>query len=69
MTLFINIDPAAVLQNGTDADLEREIRRQVEAGRHARGFILNTASPISPSTTLARVQKFLELGRRTGVSA
>jgi uroporphyrinogen-III decarboxylase len=55
MTLFSNIDPVAVLQNGTDADLEKEIRRQVAAGRAARGFILSTASPITPSTPLARV--------------
>ena len=63
MTLFSNIDPVAVLQDGTDAALEAEIRRQVAAGRAARGFILSTASPITPSTPLARVQRFLELGR------
>ena len=33
MTLFSNIDPVAVLQNGSDADLEEEIHRQVAAGR------------------------------------
>jgi uroporphyrinogen-III decarboxylase len=67
MTLFSNIDPVAVLQNGTDAELEQEIRRQIEAARAARGFILSTASPITPSTPLARVQQFLELGRTLGV--
>jgi hypothetical protein len=65
MTLFSNIDPVAVLQNGSDATLEREIRRQRDAGRGARGFILSTASPITPSTPLARVQRFIELSRRT----
>ncbi len=64
MTIFSNIDPVAVLQNGTDVDLEAEIRRHVEAGRAARGFIVSTASPITPSTPLARVQRFLELGRQ-----
>ncbi len=63
MTLFSNIDPVAVLQNGTDKRLEAEILRQVEAARAARGFILSTASPITPGTPLARVQRFLELGR------
>jgi hypothetical protein len=63
MALFSNIDPVEVLQNGMDADLEAEIERQVAAGRAARGFILSTASPITPSTPLARVQRFLELGR------
>jgi uroporphyrinogen-III decarboxylase len=69
MTLFSNIDPVAVLQDGTDADLETEIRRQVAAGRTARGFIINTASPITPTTLLARVQRFIELGRRCGAKA
>ncbi len=66
MTLYTNIDPVTVLQDGTDADLEVEIRRQVAAGRAARGLVISTASPITPSTPLARVQKFLELGRKMG---
>jgi uroporphyrinogen-III decarboxylase len=65
MTLLSNTDPVGVLQNGSDLALEAEVRRQVEAGRTARGFILSTASPITPATSLARVQRFLELGRRT----
>ncbi len=64
ITLYSNIDPVAILQNGSDAALETEIRRQVEAGRRARGFIISTASPITPGTPLGRVQRFLELGRQ-----
>ena len=64
LTLFSNIDPVAVLQDGTDADLEAEMCCQVEAGRLARGFIISTASPITPSTPLTRVQRFLALGRQ-----
>jgi len=63
ITLFSNIDPVAILQNGTDAELAAEIHRQVEAARPARGFILSTASPITPATPLARVQRFIALGR------
>jgi uroporphyrinogen decarboxylase len=63
VTLFANIDPVGILQNGADADLAAEIRRQVQAGRAARGFIISTASPITPATPLARVRRFLELGR------
>ena len=65
MTLFSNIDPVSVLQNGSDAELAAEIRRQLAAARPARGFILSPASPITPGTPLARVQRFLELGRRS----
>ena len=66
ITVFGNLDPVSVLQDGTDANLEAEIKRQVEAGGRARGFILSTSSPITPATPLARVQRFLELGRRAG---
>jgi hypothetical protein len=66
LTLFSNLDPVSVLQNGTDAELAAEITRQMEAARAARGFILSTASPITPATPLARVQRFLELGRQLG---
>ena len=61
MTLFANIDPHWCLEKATDAELEAEVRRQVAAGRKARGFVLAPASPITPGTSLARVQHFLEL--------
>jgi len=64
MTLFSNIDPVAVLQNGSDSELEEEIRRQITAARTARGFIISTASPITPATRLARVQRFLAIGKQ-----
>jgi len=62
VSLFGNIDPIGVLQNGTDEDLQAELRRQAEAGRKARGFIHCTGSPITPGTPLERVQKFWEWG-------
>jgi len=66
LTLFGNLDPVGVLQNGTDAGLEEDLRRQAAAGRRARGFIMSTASPITPGTPLARVQRFIEQSRRIG---
>ena len=67
MTLFSNIDPVAILEQGSDVALAAEIRRQVEVGRRARGFVISTASPITPATPLARVQRFLALARELGV--
>lgn len=64
VTLFGNIDPIGVLQNGSDWLLKQEVERQHAAGAKARGFILCTGSPITPQTPLARVRRFLELGRR-----
>jgi len=65
ITLFGNIDPVGILQNGTDTELELEIARQSMAGRKCQGFIMCTGSPITPSTSPARVQKFIELGRKS----
>jgi len=64
VTLFGNVDPVGILQDASSAGLEAEVARQIEAGRRARGFILSTSSPITPATPLARVQQFINLGRR-----
>ncbi len=64
ITPFGNIDPVGMLQNGSDEELEAEIQRQAEAGRHARGFIMCTGSPITPATQLERVQRFIKLGHK-----
>ena len=68
MTLYTNIDPVSVLEKGSEAELESEIRRQVEAGRPARGLIISPASPITPGTPLARVRKFIELAKKEGAN-
>lgn len=64
ISLFGNIDPVGVLQNGSDGQLEAEIRKQARAAKNARGFIMCTGSPITPSTPLARVRLFIELSQR-----
>ncbi len=69
VTLFANIDPVGVLQNGTDGELEAEITRQAAAGAGGRGFLVSIASPITPSTPLRRVRRFIELGREIGAAS
>jgi uroporphyrinogen-III decarboxylase len=67
LTLFGNIDPVGVLERGSEAELEAEIIRQVVAGRECgRGFIICTGSPITPGTSLSRVQRFIELAHTHG---
>jgi len=68
VTVFANLDPVGVIQKGTDETLEKEIRRQVEAGRKGRGFVVASASPITPGTPVSRIQRFIELSREIGVS-
>lgn len=66
MALFGNLDPVWVLEKGSEAELEAEIVRQVDAGRRARGFLVCTGSPVTPATPLDRIHRFLELGRSLG---
>ena len=63
-TLFGNIDPAGVLENGSDEEMESEIDRQITAGKQGRGFILSTGSPITPGTSLPRIQRFIRSSLR-----
>lgn len=69
VTLFANIDPVGILQNGSDTQLQAEIQRQTEAGARGRGFVISPSSPITPSTPLARVQRFIQLSRQIGAAA
>jgi uroporphyrinogen-III decarboxylase len=46
--------------------MDAEIRRQVQAGRPGRGLILSPANPLTPSTPIARIQRFIERGREIG---
>lgn len=64
VTVFGNIDPYGVLEKGSDEELETEMRRQAQAGRQGRGFVMCTGSPITVNTPLSRVQLFLELGEK-----
>jgi uroporphyrinogen-III decarboxylase len=66
VSLFANIDPVGVLEKGSDTELEREIARQVQAGRRARGFLVSPASPITPATPLRRVRQFIDVARAAG---
>jgi len=46
----------------------REVARQAEAGRRARGFLISPASPITPATPLTRVRQFIDIARAAGQS-
>jgi hypothetical protein len=59
-----NLDAVGVLQNGTDAELAAEVRRQLAAGRRNRGrFIMSLGSPATPATPVARLRQFADLVR------
>jgi len=66
VTLFGNIDPISVIQDGTDEEMLDEIRRQVAAGSAGRGFLVSPASPLTPGTPIEKIQRFIEMGRELG---
>ena len=66
VTPYANIDPVGVLQDGTEEDLEAEMKKHILAGRNARGFVVSTASPVTPATPLSRVRRFIELAHLYG---
>lgn len=68
ITLFSNIDPIGVLQEGSDADVTAEITRQCAAGLKGRGMILSPASPITPFTSIDRIKFFIDKAKEIGRS-
>jgi uroporphyrinogen-III decarboxylase len=70
MCVLGNLDAFGVLERGSDADLEHEVRRQVRAGRRNGGrFIMSTGSPVTPETPPERVRRYLEIAREAGRSS
>jgi uroporphyrinogen decarboxylase len=62
--LLGNLDAVGVLERGSDADLQREVRRQLGAGRRNGGrFVMSTGSPVTPATPPERVRRYLALSR------
>ncbi len=62
-SVFGNVDPVGVVQQGTAADIDAEVKRQVALGRKARGFILNQGSPFPLDTPPAKIDLFMAAAR------
>ncbi len=56
-----NIDPVHVLLNGTPEQIRTDVRRRLEIGMTAPGFILSTACAIAPGTPAAHVTLLREM--------
>ena len=64
-----NVDPAAVLLNGTPADVERDVRRCIDSAAGGGGFILGTADSTLVGTPFENIHAFVEAGRKYGAYA
>jgi uroporphyrinogen-III decarboxylase len=61
--VFGNLDAVGVVHNGARADIEQEVRRQIEAGRKARGFVLCQGSPFPLDTPPQKVDWMVQTAR------
>ncbi len=62
--IFGNLDAIKVLQNGSYAELEREIKRQLEVGCNYGKFVMSLGSPVTPGTPVERVREYVEIARK-----
>jgi len=69
MCVLGNLDAITLLEHGSDADLAREIGRQVRAGRrNGSRFIMSIGSPVTPGTTTGKLRRYLEISRELGAA-
>jgi hypothetical protein len=60
--LLGNLDAIGVIENGTDDQLRRAVRHQIEAGRVNGGrFIASLGSPVPPGVPASRVHLYCDL--------
>jgi len=67
MTVFGNLASWEVLERASDDDLRAQIARHVRAGRRNRSrFVMSLGSPVTPGTSLARLNRYCELAHALG---
>ena len=65
--LLGNLDAIGIVERAGEEHLREAILRQIAAGRRNRSrFVMSTGSPITPATSVRRVQRYLELARELG---
>jgi len=62
-----NLDAVGVLQDATEEELQKEIERQIAAGRrNGNRFIMSIGSPVTPGTSVERVRLYCDLVHEFG---
>ena len=70
MTVLGNLDAIGILEQADEPSLQAEIKRQLTAGRkNGNRFIMSLGSPVTPGTSVAKVQRYLKLSHNLGKSA
>ena len=64
--IFGNIDAIRIMDQGTPEIIEQEVKRQISAGKRARGFVLGIGSPLPRTTNPRNVDALVRAVRRYG---
>jgi uroporphyrinogen-III decarboxylase len=65
--LLGNLDAIHLLPEASEAELRREIERQIKAGRQNGGrFVMSIGSPVTPGTPPRRVRQYADLVHALG---
>lgn len=67
MVVLGNLDAVGILEQGDEAALRAEIKRQIAAGRRNGGrFVMSLGSPVTPDTPASRVRLYCDLAHELG---
>ena len=62
--LFGNLNPREDIELKSDSELEAVMARQIAVGKKYGRFVVSTGSPLTPGTSLARMQTYIEMSQR-----
>ncbi len=61
-----NIDPVNTMLYGSKKEVEKDVKRRIEAGKPNGGYILSTACSIAPSTPSENIELLVQLAEKFG---
>jgi uroporphyrinogen-III decarboxylase len=64
--VFGNIDAVGVMEQGSPEVIEQEVKRQISAGKRARGFVLGIGSPLPRTTNPRHIDALVRAAKRHG---
>lgn len=67
MLMFGNLNPVDDIELKDDANLEKSIAAQIAIGRRYGRFVSCTGSPLTPRTSMERLQNYIRLAQTLGV--
>jgi hypothetical protein len=66
LLLFGNLNPYEDVELASDDELAARLAAQIAIGKKYGRFVVSAGSPLTPNTSLARMQKFIQLAQELG---